>query len=368
MTAIAIPLLISALGADPEVELVENRNPAPLPPPPSDLQTFREYAGRFDAFFNDHFGLRNLLITFHNRVLLRFFPDSDRLPVIVGKDGWLFYKGRQVIHYHLGWHPFTEDELRQWKEVLEDRRDWLKRQGIAFAVFFAPNKHTIYPEYLPDYLRPQARPSRLDQLIEYLEANSDLMVIDTRSAILEAKEWSLLYHKTDSHWNCRGAFTAYQAVMSRLAKIFPKLWPLDAASFDFNATVGEGMDLAKNLGLQGEFDEVMMEMTHKEERKFFNVWIRNIGKYKEMDNETVAGSLLTYQEDPRLPDAVVFRDSFFTNMIPFLSFHFHSCIISWRADFDPILIDPQVTDIVILEMLERELIFPPPRNPHLASP
>jgi len=84
------------------------------------------------------------------------------------------------------------------------------------SVFFAANKHSIYPEHLPGSLRPVSEKRRLDQLLDYMGARSDVRLIDVRPALLEAKKEKRVYHWTDSHWNDLGAYHAYRAVMERL--------------------------------------------------------------------------------------------------------------------------------------------------------
>jgi hypothetical protein len=59
--------------------------------------------------------------------------------------------------------------------------------------------------------------------------------------------------------------------------------------------------------------------------------------------------------DPRLPKALVFRDSFSWQLIPFLSESFRSVVYVWTFDFLPELIEREQPDVVILECVERYL-------------
>ena len=46
------------------------------------------------------------------------------------------------------------------------------------------------------------------------------------------------------------------------------------------------------------------------------------------------GRLVTEIDDPSLPRAVIFRDSFVSRLVPFLSEHFSRAVYLWQNDFD----------------------------------
>ena len=46
------------------------------------------------------------------------------------------------------------------------------------------------------------------------------------------------------------------------------------------------------------------------------------------------GRLVTEIDDPSLPRAVIFRDSFASRLVPFLSEHFSRAVYLWQNDFD----------------------------------
>jgi hypothetical protein len=57
--------------------------------------------------------------------------------------------------------------------------------------------------------------------------------------------------------------------------------------------------------------------------------------------------VVTGTGDPDQPTAVVFRDSFATALIPFLSNHFERVVYQLNPDIDPRLIAREVPDVVI---------------------
>ena len=56
-----------------------------------------------------------------------------------------------------------------------------------------------------------------------------------------------------------------------------------------------------------------------------------------------------------LPRAVVFRDSFASRLVPFLSEHFSRAVYLWQNDFDPEIVLRERPDVVIQEIAGRHL-------------
>ena len=57
-------------------------------------------------------------------------------------------------------------------------------------------------------------------------------------------------------------------------------------------------------------------------------------------------------DDPSLPRAVIFRDSFSSRLVPFLSEHFSRAVYLWQNDFDANVVSEEHPDLVIQEILE----------------
>ena len=70
--------------------------------------------------------------------------------------------------------------------------------------------------------------------------------------------------------------------------------------------------------------------------------------------------LVTEVDDPTLPRAVVFRDSFSSALIPFLSEHFSRVVYLWQDEIDADVILEEEPDIVIQEIAGRYLYSLPP--------
>jgi hypothetical protein len=78
--------------------------------------------------------------------------------------------------------------------------------------------------------------------------------------------------------------------------------------------------------------------------------------YQYIKNEERNG-IVTEKNNQSLPKAIIFRDSFFTSLEPFVSTQFSSAIYNWRwfneSDIDYIL--ENKPDIIVWEVVEREI-------------
>jgi len=139
--------------------------------------------------------------------------------------------------------PFTEEELKDWQFIFESRRDWLQRRGIRYLVVIPPDKHTIYPEYLPAGVKYESAP-KLDQFITYMTSNASVPILDLRGALTEAKQRRRVYLLTDSHWNQYGAFVACNEIVRTMSRWNSDLKPLSLNMFGLTFTNQMGGNLA----------------------------------------------------------------------------------------------------------------------------
>jgi hypothetical protein len=79
------------------------------------------------------------------------------------------------------------------------------------------------------------------------------------------------------------------------------------------------------------------------------------------------GRVVLEIDDPALPKAVVFRDSFGSALIPFLAEHFRRSVYLWRYDFAVDVLEQERPDVVIWLMTSRRLQWYVPFNPPLPA-
>lgn len=322
------------------------------------------FAKKYEDYYNDHFTFRTRWVYLNNLLTYLFFHASASAKVVIGKEEWLFLgnynKFFDEIDYYRNLEPFTVGELRYWQVLLEERRNWLKRRGIHYIFTIAPNKSTIYPEFMPDSVKKINPRSRLDQLIAHLEKYSTLRILDLRPALREAKKIRPTYHRTDTHWNDWGAYVAYHEIIRSLQPHFAAARPRSLERYHFQPTEFRDGDLALMLTLPDIFRETHWRITAK-----FPLQARaQAAGERKPQNERTPVSVHACASGP-LPAALLVHDSFAFPMKQFLSEEFSKTIYIWDWDlnFFDRTIEEEGVKIVIEQMVEYSLLNRVPVNP-----
>lgn len=359
-----MPTADTILGIDHAAVTDENRVLAEFPKFKFHLSLRRngELLARYQQYFNDHFGFRRLLVLFEHDWKWALFHDMHSDLAIGGKSGWLFCSDRRMVYDLQGVQPFTDIELANWQALITGRRDWLRDRGIKYLFVVSPDKHSIYSEFLPDWLVSSIHPPRrVDQFIAYMKAHSDLPILDLREALLEVKPSGRVYKKTDTHWNDRGAFAAYQRIMKALATAGVPGPALDLTDMEESLTDDPGGDLTLQLRQQSRMPETAnpylvprMSGPTPEYRS----------EHSELDPDR---RLLVSLNVARSGKAVVFHDSFMNALVPFLGQSYQRIVFVWQQNWDKVVIEREKPDIVVDEILERFLIWRDPLDLKMAD-
>src|SRR6185503_18395704 len=186
--------------------------------------------------------------------------------------------------------------------------------------------------------------------------------VDVRPSLTEAKQRERIYQKTDTHWNDRGALVAYQRLIEAVRARVPRTpAPWTRGDFDAVAAVTPGMDLAGMMGLTRVLHEEDLTLVPRRPRRARVIAPAGAGPTDEV------GRLVTEVDDPSLPRAVIFRDSFVSRLVPFLSEHFSRAVYLWQNDFDADVVATERPDVVIQEIVGRHLYSFIP-SPELVPP
>jgi alginate O-acetyltransferase complex protein AlgJ len=357
LISIALPLTAMICRVDSTFVLEENRTLSSRPEFVLSLQSLGEFPAKFEAYFNDQFGFRRRLIHWQNFIKVAALGVSPSAKVVLGRDDWLYCRDLELDCYR-AIKPFRPEVLEQWRRQLESRRDWLAARSIPYLVVIAPNKSTIYPEHMPAVYNKVAPRSRLDQLVEHLKARSSVVVVDLREPLFAAKSKHQVYYRTDSHWNNRGAYVGYTTIIEALAQWFPDLKATPRSEFPEVEFHVRGMDLALIMAMRDYF---------KYKETFFDMKITGpklAYQVHESPNPNDTPSkpwrrgenFVFAQPNPRLPRAVMFRDSFCDRLMPLLSDHFRRIVYCWQYIFDYELVERERPDVVIQEFVERVLV------------
>ena len=360
---LGLPLAVGMRTWKAADSLSEKRRLAELPDWRED--PVASWPGAIDAAFQDHFGFRQKLIKTRSAFYLECLHMSPSPKVIAGKDGWLYYLKEDrlketALSDHQGLRAFSEDELKTIAETIEYKKSWLEEREIRYMFVVAPNKESIYPEYLPRWVHRYGDRTRLDQLMAYLRAHTTAEILDLRPNLLEAKGPALIYEKQDTHWSHRGALIAYQDVCTRLQRWFPSIEPLGIEDFVVTKTRWPG-DLFCMLGLWPRKDLWGHIEKLSPKTPFTSLEIESDLDPRQPWPEWASSNLPVTKVNPSQDlRAVFFCDSFFRN--PFnrncFASHFrHSDFLVLRPTMHllKVIIPLERPDVVIEERVERTL-------------
>jgi len=365
LTALVLPGLglIAGLGGAPPG--AERRALAERPALPASLSSAGDYARRFDAFLNDHFAFRTDLLRLYNHITTLWLSrrPTESVEVMVGRNGWLYYTGNETLRFLEGRNPFLEAEVRAWDRSIRARARWLAQRGIRYLVVFTPDKGTIYPEYLPEWVRPSRHGSRLDQLMTVMPGGGEAAIVDLRRTLLDAKRAFArpVYAATDSHWNALGTHAAYREIVARLGLWFPGTRPAPLSSFALTWERLPGGDLARMLGLERQMFEDTPILTPgvPARARPIDPDPDEAARWRQAGRQAA----VTTREGAGIESAIVFHDSFATALVPLLAEHFGRAVFLWTYDFDCDAIERERPSVVIQEYAERMLSVMTPRNP-----
>lgn len=358
VVALWVPLLSNlTASSDGGLNAVEKRKMAEMPTLDGSFTSLREFPAKFSKYYDDNFGLREALIGWHNHAKGMLLHLSPARNAIIGKQGWLFLGDGNIVADYRATHPFTSEELERWRIVLEGKRNWLAAQGIRYLFVVAPDKHSIYPEFMPDHINRVGKETCLDQLVAYLKAHSDVDILDLRPALRQVKDTSRVFHKTDTHWNEQGAYIAYQEIMKRLSRVDPSLASLSISEFRYVEETTEGHDLASMMGLRSVFREENVHLVPKNPNCAREAKISLDPRYSWPEYTPDHAPYARECERSRRR-AVFFQDSFGTALVPFFSEHFSRTVYIWDYPGYEVMnsaIRQERPDIVIEERVERHL-------------
>jgi len=341
----------------------EKRNLAKLPVPfKNRFHLNFKFFSQFDKFIGDRFGLRKYFVMFNANIKYKILKVKGTNFVLIGKKGWLYWlyymskiDNLNNIDDFMKNNLLDKNSLDKAVTSLKNRAQWCKKNNIKFIFLICPEKHSIYPEYLP-IKRPEGITLR-EQFTAELEKNG-IDYIDPTSYFLKIKGDTPLYCKTDSHWNNLGAYYASLLLIEKLKKEFPKV---TFPSYEYERKIikqkGCG-DLSKILGLASYGYDTDVIFSYK------NSKLENFYTSKEtvtpINDSKLVDSIISTPNSTGLK-AVIFRDSFFEALRPFIYPMFSKTYARWRTNSmmeeeDKELILKEKPDIIIHEMIERRLM------------
>lgn len=318
---IVVVVALSALCMNNDkdaISVAENRNLATIAPMSEGINPFMESV---DSYVNDRIGFREMLVSGYSELTTKVLKMQNEY-VIQGDDGWLFY--RDDLASYTG-HNNTEENVEYCVSILKALDQWYKAGGSQFVFLVAPNKSTIYSQYMPDYIG-KAPVSLMDALVERLDEEG-IMYVYPKEELLAASESVEVYPKLDSHWNSYGSKYALDALLQK--------FELEPCDIDVEAYRDNTGDLLSMLAIgKVDGDSLWVDVTPNERC--------------EVENIPDSQHMILHTEDA--PSFICFRDSMSIALIDYYTYYFDGPVY-W--DWNVSGLTEEVPQYVIFECAER---------------
>ncbi len=324
-----------------------NENRALKEMPAFSVFDISSYPSEFEAFFEDNLPFKNSLVLVNSYINYKVFKTSNSPNVIVGRDGWLFYKGAQnfgenpVADYQ-GSNLYTDAELEIIAENMQAAKEALESRGIKFALLLIPNKERVYDKYMPASYGEAAQNNRMEQVADYLVRNTDIRVVNITEELKEYAESpgnGRIYYKYDTHWNHTGAYIAAQIMGRELGFELP-----DISSLTENLVDAPSMDLAVQLSMQSVLNEGKIAV-------YEGFTYRNI---KSTTNEAVTEfNFRDISADAGGEKLLILGDSFSGTLGRYMSAGYEETYAIFNNNYTAKILDEYKPDVVVFETVER---------------
>ncbi len=338
---ISLPILLKISNIKESINNLENRKLVEKP----EFQFSKSYSSKFETYYNDVFPFRNSLINLSSFLKIHLFKSSP-FPekVQFGSDHFLYLNNIEVKNSYTHSNILSQGDIHKYVITISDRKSRLNKEGIQYYIGYFPNKHSVYPEFLPWSMKSQIKKnfSLADQLQLNLSKHG-IKYFNPKKQIITSKT-ELLYHKFDTHWNNYGAFVTYQAFFQEFKELNINPYSIE----DFNVVYKTRFwgDLTRLIGTEKIKGYI-------ETRPLFELK-DTINSFTRIADDTLPkGSIRTSNNNCNNTSKVIFfGDSYSTYLVQFFSLHFKE-VIYYRGAYNQTFVDKIKPNIIFELSVER---------------
>jgi hypothetical protein len=352
---ISFPIVNSKLNLVKDIASSENRKMASEPV--MKFSYLDPYPRQYEKYYNDNFTIRFAMVKYFNLLNIDIFKKSP-IPdqVVIGKDNWLFMAGKELESYK-GLNRFDQSELDAFKQELEYRKKYLNDRGCKFYLLIAPDKASIYPEYMPNTIFQLNKQSWGEQLIEYLDNYCEVKPVNVYDVLRANKDKGLLYFKLDNHWNHLGAFYCANEFFKDIHSDFPGISVPSPGDYNISKTeinTGNILSMLSNIGNYTDYSYQVEPKSGFQAKDVKSAGYPVVQGFPypweyELDKEIQGSSK---------PKILVICDSFGGNIFPFIAEDFSRSVKifdSWQFKLNEDIVNSEKPDIVLVIALESNI-------------
>lgn len=174
-----------------------------------------KYGTQFDAWFNDRFNGREILINAFSEIKYKLSNVyQTQTALLIKNNGWMFNK-----------RDF--DYLKNANEQIENLKkfdDFCRQHNIKLYVMFVPEKETIYSKILNEHFA--AMKNFDENTRRYVDiaktALDNNRVFYPDKELIDASQQDFTFFKQSHHWTDFGAYIGYKTLGQRIKQDFPR--------------------------------------------------------------------------------------------------------------------------------------------------
>lgn len=284
-------------------------------------------------YIEKHFAFRQEMITADARIKASVFQSSGNNQVIVGKEGWLFFQ--ETLDDYMGRNVMSRRELHNCAKVLQLIQGAADRVDAQFVFAVAPNKNSIYGEYIPKRYLPLEQSGNWEGLQREMK-KLHVNYIDLFTPLQKSEKQ--LYHKLDTHWNNLGASIACDSLLDRLGRKH-----IDYQNIPYTIQKNFVGDLQGMLfPKSNQFDDNIIF-----ENEYTYQYVNEVESTEQIEIETV--------NPAREKSLVMFRDSFGNALLPFMAEEYGTGYFTKEIPYDVSLFLEHKADDVVIELAQRQI-------------
>ena len=328
-------------------ELAENRKLSEMPELKNEDGSINlNWSSEFETYLSEHFAFRQQLVTLDSIQKAKLFGTSSNEKIIVGKDNWLYFAS--TLDEYEAKNTLTQRQIDNTAKTLRLIQEYAEEKGAQFLFISAPNKNTVYPEYMPSRYLKGEKPNNLEMLSEALEKYcvNQLVLKD-----LFLSQNKVLYHTRDSHWTNEGAVLVSNAIMDKL-------------NYEHN----DFSDINHHTEMcwEGDLDSMIfptLNILSEEEIYDIDYGFDYIGSFRTSDD------MLIRTINPNgEKNILMYRDSFGRSLYPFISENALKAEYSREIPYRLDMLETFEANAVILEIVQRNIPQLTEKAPVMAAP
>lgn len=319
----------------PTTRTTENRAMAAAPKLlTEDGSLNKSFIQDFESYFTEHIALRNPMIFMDAKIQAGIFGESNVSGVISGTDGWLYYSS--TLDDYQGQNVMTDRALFNLAHNLSVVQEYLDAKDIPFVFTIAPNKNTLYSENMPYYKATVVNIDHSAKLLKTYLEDQGVQYLDLFQLFEEQEE--ILYMKTDSHWNMKGACLAYNGILDALA----------IPHEDYSAQTPTVVKTS-----EGDLNKMLYSFYGTADTDYV---YELAGDYTYTTGTNVEDGWIVTENADGQGSVLMFRDSFGNTLIPFFSSQFQTAYYS-KGEPNALerYLESNPVDCVVIEKVERNI-------------